>query len=70
MWLRRGMWLQLGEIADHGNMELKVVLVDIFQPALISSLQSTCGTVLHMLCHKGRSSEVHFSKCVPKAPLS
>lgn len=63
MWLRRGTWLQLGEIGDRGNVELKVVLVDIFQPALISGLQSTCGTALHMLCHKGRSSEVSPNVC-------
>lgn len=63
MLLRRDMWLQLGEIADRGNVELRVVLVDIFQPALVSSLQSACGTALHMLCHKDRSSELSPNVC-------
>lgn len=55
MLLRRGTWLQSGESADRGNMELRVMLVDIFQPALVSGLQSACGTALHILCHKDRS---------------
>lgn len=58
MSLRRGTWLRLGEGADCGNVKLRVVLVDIFQPALVSSLQSACGTELHILCHKDRSLEV------------
>lgn len=63
MLLRRSTWLQPGEIADRGNVELRVVLVDIFQPALVSSLQSACGTALHILCHKDRTSEVSPNVC-------
>lgn len=58
MLLRRGTWLQLGEGADCWNVKLRVVLVDIFQPALVSSLQSAYGTELPILCHKDRSLEV------------
>lgn len=61
MWLRRGMWLQLGD--GRGSMELRVVLVDIFQPALVSSLESACGTALQILCHKHRSLEVSPNVC-------
>lgn len=63
MLLRRGTCLQPGETADCGNMELRVVLVDIFQLALVSSLQSACGTALRILCHKDRSLEVSPNVC-------
>lgn len=39
------------------------MLVGIFQPALVSGLHSACGTALHILCHKDRSSEVSPNAC-------
>ena len=56
--LRRSTWLQLREVADHGNVELRVVLAAIFQPALVSSEQSACDKALHVLRHGDRNSEV------------
>lgn len=56
--LRRSTWLQLQEVADHGNVELRVVLAAIFQPALVSSVWSTCDKALHILHHGDRNSEV------------
>lgn len=56
--LRRSTWLQLREVADHGNVELRVVLAAIFQPALASSVQSAYDKALHILYHRDRNSEV------------
>lgn len=58
VWLRRSTWLQLQEVADHGNVELKVVLAALFQPALVSNVQSTCDKALHVPRHGDRNSEV------------
>lgn len=52
------MWLQLREVAGHRNVELRVVLADIFQPALVSSVQSTRDKALGVLHHGDRNSEV------------
>lgn len=52
------MWLQLQEVAGHRNVELRGVLAAIFQPALVSSVQSTRDKALGVLHHGDRNSEV------------
>lgn len=52
------MWLQLQEVAGHRNVELRGVLAAIFQPAMVSSVQSTRDKALGVLHHGDRNSEV------------